>query len=88
MIFKSIDRLAVCKKKFHIALENELLEVDSIEGHENDKVSMIYIENSTLHIVSKDFQYVADYISYKNIESWGKNHERDNTRRNGRTKNH
>ena len=69
MIFKTVDRIAVGKKIFHVAVENELLEIDNIEGHEHDKVSMMYIENNILHIVSKDAQYIADYFSYKNIES-------------------
>lgn len=69
MIFKTIDRLAVGKKKFHIAVGNELLEIDNIDGHEYDKVELMYIENNILHIVSKEYQYITDYFRYKNIES-------------------
>lgn len=69
MIFKTLDKITVGKKIFHIAHENDLLEIDNIDGHEHDKVSMMYIENNILHIVSKDAQYIANYYSYKNIES-------------------
>lgn len=69
MIFKTIDRIAVGGKIYHVAVENELLEINNITGHEHDKVALLYIENNILHVVSKDAQYIADFFSYKNIES-------------------
>lgn len=77
MIFKTLEKIAVGKKIYHISQGNEMLETSDIKGHEHDKVSMLYIENNVLHIVSKDCQYIADYFNYKNIESWG-NYERAN----------
>lgn len=69
MIFKTVDHIAVGRKIFHIAKGNELMEISDIEGHEHDKIAMMYIENNVLHVVSKEYQYIADYFSYKNIES-------------------
>lgn len=69
MNFKTIEKITVGKKIYHISHGNELIETSDIEGHEQDKIALIYIENNVLHVVSKDYQYIADYHNFKNIES-------------------
>lgn len=63
---KEIERLFIGEKVFHIAVNNEIAQVENCA---NQTVAIMYIENNVLNVVTKEAQYLYNYFNKKNIES-------------------